>query len=186
MPPLRKWPLHGSQPGPDLGLFQTRLDSLENPRNGQVKPALVVESSDWCNVVAVTVAGKYILVRQFRFGSGDFTLEVPGGAVDPGEDVLAAAKRELREETGYEAPNWTSLGSVAPNPAFLNNRCHHFLAEGAQIAGSLDLDAGEDIEIVLYSAEELNQSIREGAIDHALALTALWRALDPGMAGPQR
>ena len=179
MPKLRKWPLHDSQPGPDLGLLQTRFDSLENPRTGQIKPALVVESSDWCNVVALPKAGEYLLVRQFRFGSGDFTLEVPGGVIDPGEDPLTAAQRELREETGYAAADWTPLGSVAPNPAFLNNRCHHFLATGAELVGPPVLDAGEDIEVLLFSREDLLVSIRSGSIDHALALTALWRALDP-------
>lgn len=183
MDPLRPWKSHGTSPGPDLRIFRTRFDSLENPRTGRVRPALVIESGDWCNVVAKTVDDEFLLVRQFRFGSGDFTLEIPGGAVDPGEDVALAAKRELREETGYVADRWTSLGSVAPNPAFLNNRCHHFLAEGARCVGEPELDQGEDIEVILVSEAELRDSITKGTIDHALALTGLWRALEPASGG---
>lgn len=183
MTSLRPWKSHATTRGPDLHLFRTRYDSLENPRTGEVRPALVIESGDWCNVVAKTEAGEYLLVRQFRFGSGDFTLEIPGGAVDPGEDVTLAAQRELREETGYVAERWSSLGSVAPNPAFLNNRCHHFLAEDARRVGDPELDQGEDIEVLVVSERRLRDAIRSGEIDHALALTGLWRALEPATGG---
>ncbi|MGK0219331.1 MAG: ADP-ribose pyrophosphatase [Planctomycetota bacterium] len=178
MCPLEPWPLKARAVGPDLRLFKTRFDQLENPRTGRVSTALVIESGDWCNVVARNPTGDYILVRQFRFGSGDFTLEVPGGAMDPGEVPLQSAKRELREETGYEAAKWTDLGSVAPNPAFLDNRCHHFLAEGAKCVGELQQDAGEDVEVVICTPDEIREHMRTGAIDHALALTALWRSFE--------
>ena len=133
---------------------------------------------DWVNVVAVTARGEVVLVRQFRHGTGKPTLEIPGGAVDPGDrSPLAAAKRELREETGYAARYWTKLGVVDPNPAFQTNACTTFLAEGAHLAGDADPDEGEELDVVVVSRRRLDDLVRRGVIRHALVIAALhwWR-----------
>ena len=98
--------------------------------------------------------------------------------VDPGEEPIEAARRELLEETGFASDRWTSLGSVAPNPAFLTNRCHHFLAEGAVRRGEPALDGGEDIVVRLVPLADLAARIRAGEVDHALVLTAIQRVAD--------
>ena len=140
---------------------------------------VVLETPDWCNVIAVTEdRGEVVVVHQHRFGSGAPTIEIPGGMIDPGEDPLTAAKRELLEETGYAAERWTSLGAVAPNPAFQDNLCHHFLAEGATRSDPQDLDAGEDIVIATLSKDDLVAGIRSGLITHSLVITAVSRILD--------
>ena len=173
------WPRHGSRAGADYRIFSSRFDDLENPRTGQRMERVVLETPDWVNVIALTADTRSIvIVKQHRFGSGAATIEIPGGMIDPGEDPLVAAKRELREETGYTASKWTRLGPVAPNPAFIDNQCHHFLAEDATLDEAQDLDAGEDIVVTTMTPAEALQAIHSGAITHALVITALAQVMD--------
>jgi 8-oxo-dGTP pyrophosphatase MutT (NUDIX family) len=126
-----------------LMLFEKRIDTLRNPRNGQTFDRLVLESVDWVNVVALDADGRSLMIRQFRFGVGYNTLETPGGMVDPGEDSGTAAARELLEETGYTSEHWQYLGAVEPNPAFHNHLCHHWLAKDVVLSKEQDLGDGE-------------------------------------------
>ncbi|HEV8114419.1 MAG TPA: NUDIX hydrolase [Planctomycetota bacterium] len=175
---LRPWPKLSTRRGESMVLFRPRWDTLRNPRTNEVMERLVLETPDWVNVVAFTDEGKLVCVRQFRFGTGVITLEIPGGALDPREPHEAAARRELREETGYTAERWSYLGSVEPNPAFQDNLCHHWLAEGARHTHDLELDSGEDIEVAELSLEEVRAAVARGEIRHSLVLTALARVLD--------
>jgi len=182
IPPARQWPRpwprHGVRAGADYRIFKTRFDLLENPRTGEHLERVVLETPDWVNVVALTPEGAIVIVKQHRFGADAPTIEIPGGMVDPGEDPLDAAIRELREETGYEAASWTSLGSVSPNPAFQDNTCHHFLAQECCLTSMQDQDPGEDIFVETMTQAEMIAAIASGAIQHALVLTALMRVLD--------
>lgn len=174
----RHWERLSSEHAENLHLFQPRWDLMVNPRTGEHLRRLVLETRDWVNVVARTLEGRYLLVEQYRFGTERVTTEIPGGVIDPGEEPLDAARRELREETGYEADHWRPLGSVAPNPAVQDNRCHHFLAEGARRVGELQQDEGEDLVVRTLSEAELRGAVASGEIDHALVLSALCRVLD--------
>ena len=172
---LKPWKKINSESGPDLKLFKVRWDSMENPRTSNILKRLVLETDDWVNIVPITTDDKVVLVEQYRFGVNKITTEIPGGLIDRGEDSKEAAMRELEEETGYAGGEWIYLGSVEPNPAFHTNRCHHWLAKGVLKTKEPVLDPGEDINVKTLSFSELRQSIRNGQIEHVLALSALSR-----------
>jgi 8-oxo-dGTP pyrophosphatase MutT (NUDIX family) len=101
------------------------------------------------------------------------TLEIPGGAVDKRDiQPLEAAKRELLEETGHEAPDWRLIGTTHPNPAILDNACFIFLALGARKVADLNLDEAEELEVLEPRLDEIPGMIRDGRIRHALTIAA--------------
>lgn len=136
-----------------------------------------IRTPDWVNVVAITADDHLVLVRQHRWGIDASTLEIPGGVVDPGEDAAQAALRELREETGYDAPTLTPLGWVWSNPAIQSNRTWMFLARGAWRAGPPRPDEGEEIAVELHPLSAVPNLLFRGEIRHALAVVALQRVL---------
>jgi 8-oxo-dGTP pyrophosphatase MutT (NUDIX family) len=172
---IKNWPKVRSEAGPSLLLFDVRYDFVQNPRTQQVLKRVILETRDWVNVVAITPDHKIVLVKQFRFGSGHITTEIPAGLIDPGENSLDSARRELKEETGYTTEDWRYLGRVQPNPAFLDNYCHHWLAVDVKKKFEPTLDAGEDIEVNLYTFDQMRSAINKGEVDHVLALSALSR-----------
>jgi ADP-ribose pyrophosphatase len=148
----------------------------------------VIQAPDWVNVVALTTDHHLVLVRQFRFGLDEFSLEVPGGVIEHGEDPVVAGMRELAEETGYSGSNARLLGSVNPNPAIQSNRCHLVLVEQVRPTHELAWDADEEIHVLTKPVEEVLALARSGGITHSLVLNALflfephWRALRAGSA----
>jgi ADP-ribose pyrophosphatase len=169
------WQTISSSPGPDLKIFRVRFDRVVNPRNSSEVEAVVLETPDWVDVLAVTPKARLVVIDQYRFGTGTMTTEIPAGAVDRGETAEEAAKRELYEETGYESDDWEYLGWVQPNPAFHNNVCHQFLAKNAIMSGEPTLDGGESIKVRELSIEEIRSEVEEGKIRNSLALLALSR-----------
>ncbi len=172
------WPLVGRSDGEDLILFRSRYDLRRHPHSGEVMKRIVLESVDWVNVVAIDRDGRLVMIRQFRFGVGYTTLEIPGGMVDAGETPLQAARRELQEETGYAGGSWATLGAVEPNPAFHDHLCHQFLARDVEPVGGQNLSDGEAIRVELMSEQAVAAAARDGEIRHVLVLSALSRVLE--------
>jgi ADP-ribose pyrophosphatase len=174
----RSWRVVRSERGPEFNIFKMRFDWIVNPRNDKTLQAIVLEATDWVNVVALTPQERIVAVSQFRFGIRRHSLEIPAGLVDPGESPLEAAKRELEEETGYTAREWKSLGWSFANPAFLDNRSHHFLALDAQRTSDPHPEDGEDLGTFEITLDEAKQAIQTERMRNAQTLLALSRVFD--------
>jgi 8-oxo-dGTP pyrophosphatase MutT (NUDIX family) len=159
----------------DYRVFRVDRLTLAIEDDGQpprTRDAFVFRTPDWCNVLALTPNEEIVFVRQFRFGTGSDTLELPGGVLDPGESPRAAALRELREESGYEPPDPSSvepLLEIFANPALQDTRVHTFLARGVVLApGGTSFDESEHCELVLVPLRELVSRLDAGEITHSL------------------
>lgn len=167
-------------------VFRVRRTRYRHARDRREGEFVVIESNDWVNVVALTDDDRMLLVRQFRFGIHDFTLEIPGGVIETGEDPVAAGVRELREETGYAGRSARLLAQVRPNPAIQANTCHLVLVEGCVRVGDTQFDPNEEIELSLRPVEEVFVLAEQGKIKHSLVIDALFflRAWREGRMGP--
>ena len=174
----RPWQVLRTELRDDCRVFRVNRTLARSPAGGEPHPFYSIDADHWVNVVPVTPDEQVVMVRQYRHGSREITLEIPGGIVDPGEEPAAAAARELLEETGYRAESIRALGSLNPNPALFGNRVHTFLAEGALRVGDVMNGPLEETVVELGPARELPERVRRGEIDHALVIAALhWWAL---------
>lgn len=174
MPP-EKWEIIWTRLDRTYRVFGLRTDHARSPRTGKSHDFFIMESSSWVNIIPLTPENKVVLVRQYRHGIRENTLEIPGGMVEDGDTPEEAAIRELMEETGYRAEGLRLLGWVHPNPAIQNNRCYTYLASGAVPASGQNQDEREDIEIVLCPLAQIPELIMGGSITHALVIAAFHR-----------
>jgi ADP-ribose pyrophosphatase len=184
---IKPWPRIRSQQHQSFRVFSIRTDTAVSPRTGAEHDFYIIESENWINIIPLTSGHQVVMIRQYRHGSREVTLEIPGGLVDPGDTPEEAAARELLEETGYRAAKLLQIGVVSPNPAIFNNRCYTFLAQNVMKIHDPMPDQAEDIEVVLIPLTEIPDLILKGTIDHALVITAFcWYFLQkqPGLKRP--
>ena len=174
MSKLEPWQYASTETVHETRIFRLVESRAISPRTGEERPYATLQTPDWVNVVPLTPAGEVVMVRQWRHGVRAFTLEIPGGLVDPSESPAAAAAREVREETGYAGAAAIELGVVEPNPAILDNRTYTYLIEDCRPAGEQIQDSGEDISVELHPLAEIPRLIRNGTIKHALVICGFW------------
>jgi ADP-ribose pyrophosphatase len=169
---IKPWPCIRSQSVQSFRVFSIRADTTISPRTNAKHDFYVIETRDWVNIIPITADHQVVMVRQYRHGSREVTLEIPGGLVDPGDTPEKAAARELLEETGYQAAKLMQIGVVNPNPALFNNRCYTYLARNATKVRDSMPDQTEDIEVALIPLVDIPELICKGKIDHAIVIGA--------------
>jgi ADP-ribose pyrophosphatase len=167
------WKRKSSKEIADCRVFRVREDFCERD-DGRKSSFFVIENPDWVNVIALNKNGEVVLIEQFRHGSEEIILELPGGIIDDGEEPLEAARRELLEETGFSSDNFVLLGKTHPNPAIQNNVIYHFLATNCEETAETDFDEHESVITKLASISETEKLIAAGEITHSLVVAAFY------------
>jgi ADP-ribose diphosphatase len=170
---IRKWKTLGSEPVYRTPIFDLHRRRAAHPRRGQ-RDFYVLEAPEWVNIIPLTRAREVVMVRQWRHGISGFTLEIPGGMVDPGDpSPAAAARREMLEETGYDSSRVIELGRIHPNPALEANLLHMYLARDVRFVETPRLDGGaEETQVELVRLRDIKRLIADGTISHALVIAA--------------
>jgi 8-oxo-dGTP pyrophosphatase MutT (NUDIX family) len=150
-----------------------RTDTVDLPNGETIENFHVIEYNEWSAVLAFRDDGRLVIIREYRHGCQAVTLGLPAGNAEPGEtDYEAVARRELLEETGYEATEWVKTGHAYSNWANQNNQVHFFIAFGARKVAGQSLDPTEEIDVLDMDYEDyLNfEGITPQQCHHAAAL----------------
>lgn len=156
-------------------LLKVRADRIRLP-NGDEALREYIQHPGAVAMIAQLDNGNLLFERQFRYPLRRVMLELPAGKIDAGEDILDCARRELREETGYEASRWRHLGTTHTCIGYSDERIEFFLAQGLSHVGDA-LDEGEFIEVVEMSLDAAVAAVREGRITDGKTITGLFWAL---------
>ena len=150
------------------------------PDGSVFEPYYSYSRRNYVVIVARDTEGKYLCVRQFRHGIKKVTTEFPAGGIEDSEEqnVLAAAKRELSEETGYVSERWQPLLIVPSNATMADNYAHIYLAENCHRAGGQSLDETEFLHVVRYTPDEIRKLVETGKFQQAIHILAWLLAED--------
>ncbi len=162
----------------DTRYLRLRKDTIELPDGTIIQDYYVRDSRGFIIVFALTEDRRVVLVRQYKHGIARELLELPAGAIDPGEEPLETAIRELAEETGYVAESMELVRSFVTEPTNSNSIAHLFLARNAQKTAQQSLDPTESIAVELVTLEKLRELVRDGAIDSMPHVASIYFVLD--------
>ena len=152
-----------------------RVDKVELPTGAIIDEYYVLEYPDWVNTIAITKEGEFVFVRQYRYAIGKTVNELCAGVIEKGEDPMEAAKRELMEETGFGGGKWQKWMTISANPSTHTNLTHCYLATDVERMDVQHLDQAEDIEVRLFSREEVMEMLEKGEILQSLMAAPLWK-----------
>ena len=169
----RPWERLSSEEVAEYEMFRVREDRSRSPKDGEVHTFQVAVSPGGVAVLTLTDDGRLVMVDQFRHGTRTLSLELPSGVVEDGEAPEEAARRELREETGFEGGEARVLGCFELNPSWQKTTVHAVLVRGARRDGEKDEDEGEDIRVRPLPVAEVRRRVLAGEIDAAVTLCAL-------------
>ncbi|SFG42220.1 NUDIX hydrolase [Prevotella sp. KH2C16] len=170
-----KWKVRSREKLFERPWLTVHRDEVELPDGRVNGEYYVLHYPAWVNVIAETDDGRLILERQYRHGLGTMSTEICAGVVEKGEEPLAAARRELLEETGYGGGEWTLLMTTAPNAGSMDNLCHSYLARGVRQVSQQHLDRTEDIKVYLFEREEVLRMLKAGEFLQAMMVAPLWK-----------
>lgn len=170
---MQKWKTRSVRDGGNFIIFDIDRVIRVHPETNKESEFIVTRSKEWVNVIPLTSNGEVVLVRQYRHGTDQITLEIPGGLVDEGENPMIAGVRECKEETGYTSHLEAELiGKTLPNPAFMNNTCYTYLLRDCKLTSNVEFDPNELIETVVVPLSEIPNLIKDGIITHSLVISA--------------
>jgi ADP-ribose pyrophosphatase YjhB (NUDIX family) len=159
--------------------ISVRADSCTLPGGVNIGPYYILEYPDWVNVVAVTPDNEVIFTKQYRHAIKRSVLEIPCGAVEPSDKTpMAAARRELLEETGYTAKRLIKLCRLSPNPATHSNTTHCFIALDVKKKKRQSLDQTENIVVLKVSLPDVVSMLKKNKVKQTLHVSALFYALE--------
>lgn len=155
-----------------------REDRVRRPDgSGESFSRLVLEHPGAAVVLAVDASGQAVCLRQYRHAAGRELVELPAGLTDePGEEPLEAARRELREEVGLEAAEWTPLGSTYSSPGISEELMHFFLATGLSEVGRRDFEPEHEeahMDVFRVPVAELRAAVLDGRVQNGPVAMAL-------------
>lgn len=179
-----RWRVTESSYAIETPFLRLRKDTIALPDGHVIADYFVRESRGFVVICAVTPQNEIVLVHQYKHGIGREILELPAGAIDPDESPHDCAVRELREETGYTAPQMQFVRSFIVEPTNSNTIAHLFVALDARKTSEQDLDVTEQIAVELVPSARVREWLRDGTLDcmpHVAALYLLW---DLGILSP--
>ncbi|MDR0693038.1 MAG: NUDIX hydrolase [Puniceicoccales bacterium] len=156
-------------------IFSVARCELKNPSNNKSGGFYIIDCNDWVQVIGETPDGQIVMVNQYRFGSRKLSLELPGGMVEHGENVIEAARRELEEETGFCGDSARIIATLYPNPAIQTNILNVVLIKNCTKQKDTHFDEFEDLATSLITKQNLKRAVMGGEISHCITIAAIAR-----------
>jgi 8-oxo-dGTP pyrophosphatase MutT (NUDIX family) len=172
------WRVRASSYAIESPYLRIRKDEVELPDGTIVKDYYVRESHGFVLIVPITDDQRVVLVRQYRYGADAIVLELPAGSLEEGEEPADCARRELLEETGYEAGAFELIATYGAEPVRSDARAFVFLARGAKKTQPQQLDVTERIDVEVVDLVTFRALLRDASIDVGSSIAAGYLALE--------
>lgn len=172
---VKPWTVVASEQVFDGRVFTVEQTMCQSPVDDSVHDFFRLRSVDWAHIVPITEHREIVMVRQYRHGSGELSLEIPAGMIEAGEAPADAAARECLEETGYQTNAVQPFGVMRPNPALFVNYLYAFVAFDVHRVADIAQTATEQTEVELVPVKRIAEMLQQGVVDHAHDCATLWR-----------